>query len=238
MKRTGKIAFVAVLAALLLSSQAGAQEKKEQQKIKIVVADNAGTKVVIDTTFAGGTTPDSITLKDGNVIYIKSGNTDMNGSDMANSVTKKVYVTVTDDGKDDKKIRKEITVIAGDSASFDQKGDGGKVIIIKDGKTMAESSYTITGSADVKTEGKSGNKTVYYYVSSDKDGQKGSPEKFNIEVNSDAPNVKDTEKSSYVIARDGIVVTIEGGTEEQVKELASVIESKLGVKKDNKKGKK
>jgi len=234
MKRTGKIAFVAVLATLLLSFQAGAQEKKEQQKIKIVVADNAGTKVVIDTTFAGGSTPDSITLKDGNVIYIKSGKCDKSGSDMADCKAKNVFVTVTDDAKGDKNIRKEITVIAGDSAYSDQKGDGKKFVVVSDGKMATETSYNVTVSTDTKGEGKSKNKTVYYYVSSDRDGKKGSPEKFDIEVNSDEPNVKDIEKSSYVIAKDGIVVTIEGGSEEKVKELATIIESKLGVKKDNK----
>jgi hypothetical protein len=60
--------------------------------------------------------------------------------------------------------------------------------------------------------------------------------KYNIEVRQDESGSK-TEKTSYVIAKDGMVVTIEGGSEEKVKELAGVIESKLGVKKDDKSAK-
>jgi hypothetical protein len=238
MKRTGKIASIAVMAILFLSSMAGAQEKKEQQKIKIVVADNSGTKVVIDTTFAGSITPDSITLKDGNVIYIRSGNCDMADLDKSCRKEKKIYVTVTDDEKGDKNIRKEITVIAGDSSDIHKKTESKKIIVISDGKALAESSYDITVSTDGKDEGKGRNETVYYYVNTGKDGHKSGNEKFNIEVNSDEPDVMDVEKSSYVIAKDGMVVTIEGGSEEKVKELASIIESKLGVKKDSKTGKK
>ncbi len=234
MKKTGKIVITAMLAAFFLSFSAGAQEKKEQQKIKIVVADNSGTKVLIDTAFAGSPTPDSITLKDGNVIYIKREYSDIGGHDNANNVS----YTVTGDNRGDRKIRKEITAIARDSAGIDTKADGKNVIVMSDGKAIAGTSYNVSVNSDSKNEGKSGNKTVYYFVSSGKGGHKGPPEKFDLEINSDEPNAKDNEKSSYVIARDGIVVTIEGGSEEQVKELASVIETKLGVKKDSKTGKK
>jgi hypothetical protein len=233
MKRTGKILFIAGVALIFLSIAAIAQEKKEQQKIKIVVADKEGTKVVVDTTFAGGTAPDSITLKDGNVIYIKSGNSNLAGKDDMKSKNKNVYVTVTDNDNGDKKITKEITVIDGDSAETGQKEDGTRVIVMSDGKALADATYNVTVSSDVKTEGKGNNKTVYYYVNSN-DGKKGSGEKFDIEVNSDAADVSHGEKSSYVIAKDGMVITIEGGSEEKVKEMAGVIEAKLGIKKDSK----
>ena len=49
---------------------------------------------------------------------------------------------------------------------------------MSDGKATTETSYNVTVSSDSKGEGKSKNKTVYYYVSSDKDGKRGSPEKF------------------------------------------------------------
>jgi hypothetical protein len=238
MKRTGTIAFIAVLAILFLSSEAGAQEKKEQQKIKIVVADDAGTKVVIDTMFTGNTTPDSITLKDGNVIYIKKGKCKMGNMDKTDCKEKNIYLTVSDDEKGDKKIKKEITVIAGDSAYSVNKVEGRKVIVMSDGKGNGETSYNVTVSTDDKGNSKGKKNEVYYYVNADKDGHKGNSEKFNIEVSSDEPGIMEIEKSSYVIAKDGIVVTIEGGNEEKVKELAAIIESKLGVKKNSKTGKK
>ena len=127
------------------------------------MADSEGTKVVIDTTFSGNSIPDSITLKNGSVFYIKSGCHGLPGPDKMGQKEENITVTVSSDDKGGKKIRKEIM------------------------------------------------------------------------VNSDEPDT-DIEKSSYVIAKDGMVVTIEGGNEEKVRELAAVIESALGVNKDDKTG--
>jgi len=56
--------------SLLPLSFAPGQEKKNEQKVKIIIADKSGTKVVIDTTYAGVDNVDSIILKSGNMIYI------------------------------------------------------------------------------------------------------------------------------------------------------------------------
>lgn len=136
----------------------GAQEKKEQKKIKIVVSDNGAAKVLIDTTFTGKMTPDSITLKDGQVIYIAKNCNALADKDNEGDKEENIFVTYKSNGKGDK---------------------------------------------------------------------------FNIEVNTDEPE-GDFEKQSYVIAKDGMVVTIEGGSEDKVKELAGFIEAKLGVTKNDK----
>jgi hypothetical protein len=110
-------------------------------------------------------------------------------------------------------------------------GDGGeKVVIVKSGSHAGsgEGEHTMTWSA--ASSGDNGN--VIYITKGHKEMKDGEV-KYNIEVRQDESGNK-TEKTSYVIAKDGMVVTIEGGSEEKVKELAGVIESKLGVKKDDK----
>jgi hypothetical protein len=111
------------------------------------------------------------------------------------------------------------------------EGDGGeKVVIVKSGAHAgeAEEGHVMTWSAS--SSGENGN---VVYVTKAHQGMKDGEVKYNIEVRQDESGNK-TEKTSYVIAKDGMVVTIEGGSEEKVKELAGVIESKLGVKKDDK----
>ena len=51
---------------------------------------------------------------------------------------------------------------------------------------------------------------------------------FDVYV-SENENESTTEKARYVIAKDGMVVTIEGNDEAKAKELVKEIENKLGV---------
>jgi len=127
------IILVLFISFLPLSFALG-QEKKNEQKVKVVVADKSGTKVIIDTTFTGTGTLDSVILKGGNVIYI---------------------------GK------------------HDSDGD----------------------------------------------------QKFDIMVSDDKLD-NDIDKTKYVIAKNGITVSIEGNDEVKVKELASEIEKKLDINKE------
>ena len=54
-------------------AMAKGQDKKIEQKIKIIVNDGSGSKVVIDTVFKDKPAPDSLKLKDGStVIYIET----------------------------------------------------------------------------------------------------------------------------------------------------------------------
>ena len=112
-------------------------------------------------------------------------------------------------------------------------GEPGKVFIVKSDGTHSSSGETgvmTWVASDGNSEGKS-----IVYISKGESQLKDGEVKYNIEVKTDDSGNK-SEKTSYVVAKDGMVVTIEGGDEARVKELASVIEAKLGVSKDTKKG--
>jgi hypothetical protein len=226
MKRTWRILTLLTLAVIFVSAAATAQEKKEQ-KIKIVVADNSGTKVIVDTLFTGDM-PDSVKLKDGNVFYIKSDQADEKELTGKGKKNKKVFISYSSDEPSDKKITKEITVIAGDSVETGITGKKEKFITILDGKAIAESSYTVKSDMDDKD----GMNTVHYYINKGESSGPGK-EKFDVEYRKGSRS-EDADKLSYVIAKDGMVITIEGGDEQKIKEISSLIEEKLGVSKDAK----
>lgn len=162
MKRSMKIAFAVILIILIPSGIIIAQDKKEQQKIKIVTVDKSGTKVIIDTVFNNAGKVDSITLIGGKVIYIGGKHDGVSGI-FTNSGEKsgQMYVTVTDDGKESDEMKKEIKVIIGGSG-------------------------------------------------------------------------KKAEKTSYILAKDGMTITIEGDDEAKIKEMVNVIEAKSGTIKGEK----
>jgi hypothetical protein len=166
MKRIFIAAGIALFILILPYSAAKGQDKKTEQKIKIIVNEGSGSKVVIDTVFNDKPAPDSLKLKDGSTIFIK------HHADYEDSGSHKgkehIYVTYSSDGKDKGKEIKEVTVIASDSTNFTEPGDN-------DEKDSA------------------------------------------------------VEKTRFVIAKDGMVVTIEGADESRAKELAKIIEEKLGV---------
>jgi hypothetical protein len=168
----------------MVSGLASGQDKKEEKHIKVIVSDNGGEKVIIDSTFI---TTDAI------------GN-------------------------------KEVRIVKGEPIVIMKGDDGEKVVIVKSGNQTSgeESGKTFTW-----TTASAGEHENVIYIKEGKDGIKEGEVKYNIEVSTDDSGNK-TEKTSYVIAKDGMVVTIEGGSEEKVKELAGVIESKLGVSRNEK----
>lgn len=159
------ILFISFLPFTLISGQ----EKKNEQKVKVIIADKSGSKVVIDTTFTGSGEVDSVVLKGGNVIYISR--LDREG----NSRPGKQYKVITHVGKDG-------------------ENNEHQYIYINDGKVIRHS----------------GN------------------DKFDITVSDDEFD-NDLNKTKFVIAKNGITVSIEGKDEEKVKELANEIEKKLGI---------
>jgi len=162
------VAGIALVILILPYAMAKGQDKKIEQKIKIIVNDGSGSKVVIDTVFKDKPAPDSLKLKDGSTVYIKHHGD--NADSRYHKGKEHIYVTYSSDGKGNGKETKEVTVIASDSTHFTEPGDS---------------------------------------VPDDKDSA--------------------VEKTRYVIAKDGMVVTIEGTDETRAKELAKVIEEKLGV---------
>lgn len=170
MKRIFKIISSAYFILLIPFSIAVGQDTKSEQKIKIVVDDGSGTKVVIDTVLKDSPKPDSIKLKDGAVIYFKhpQDRADLKGGEKYRVITR---------------LSKE-------------EGDEGEII----------------------------------YINKDKSSEKEIEKTFDVYVSSD-DNESTVEKTRYVIAKDGMVVTVEGNDEAKAKELVKDIESKLGVKK-------
>jgi hypothetical protein len=161
-----------LLISLLPLSLASGQEKKNEQKVKVVIADKSGTKVVIDTTFTGTGTVDSVLLDGGNVIYIRNDDSDTEG-----------------------KPGKQVKVIA-----RVDKGSGNtshQYVYINDGKVIRH------------------------------DGE----EKIDIMVSDDKTD-NEIDKTKYIIAKNGITVSIEGNDEAKVKELAGEIEKRLDVNKE------
>lgn len=180
MKKPDKIICSLFFLFFLPLSIAFGQDKKNEQKIRIVVDDGSGTKTVIDTVFIDHSGPDSLILSDGSVVYLRHSR---NEPGLEHHRDKdNVFITYSGNG-DKGKDYKEITVISTDSTA-DNAGERRNVHFFR--KTEAFSS------------------------------------------DDDSSSVSD--KTRFVIAKDGMVVTVEGNDEAKTMELAKEIESKLGIK--------
>jgi len=101
---------------------------------------------------------------------------------------------------------------------------------VKDGKSPEKILVTVTS-----TGGDEKNKEQTVIVTSDdatwnqivNDGGKT----YNIQIRHD-DNDSETEMTKYVIAKDGVVVTVESNDEAKAKDLIKEIENKLGVNKE------
>ncbi len=230
MKRIVKIGFIFFLAFLIPAGVLNAQEKKNEQRIKIVVADKSGTKVEIDTLITGSGSADSIKLKNGEVIYL-SNHGAVGTIKHVEGEKGSMYVTVTSDDKSDKKIMKHITVISGDSTNIIQSGEGNNVIIVKGGKSFSEGKGGKVYSWSSSEGDSKGEK--YIFINETKDSGKDGEKTFDVKITTDETG-NNIEMTKYVIAKDGMVVSIEGNDEAKVKEMVKDVESKLGVNKDDK----
>jgi hypothetical protein len=168
MKRITSIIIFAIIICAIPFSGILAQEKKSEQKIKIIVSDGSGTEVVIDTLIKDGETNDSIRIKGGKVIYIGH---------------------------------------SGDETSIKHKDDSEHVYV-----------YVSSDDKHASATGKSSGGTHYKYITTELNG---------------ADNFEDAEDMTRsVIAKDGMVVTVEGKDEAKVNELTKEIQKKMGVKTD------
>jgi hypothetical protein len=199
MKRICKVTYVVLFILTIPLIMVAGQDKSREQKIKVIVNDGSGSRVVIDTIYKDSQAPDSIKIKDGTVIYIKNhpgDEMDINQDDGR----KQFFVTYSSDGKDNRRGSREITVISSDSIHVNKDGGSNHITYYNNSKS--------TNSSDREIED-----TFDEYVSN---GDNGSV----------------VEKSRFVIARDGIVVTVEGNDEAKTKALVKEIENKMGVKND------
>lgn len=159
MKSEIKIITAIFFVIILPFTFAAGQEKKCEQRIKIVIADDKGQDVVLDTIITGKPVNDSIILKNGQTMYMVNKGSDNGPGAME---CKKYIITTSSEngGYSKEEISKEITIISSDSDKKDQ----------------------------------------------------------------------DSERTKYVIARDGVVITIEGSDYDKVKELTREIEKSLDGK--------
>lgn len=226
MKRT-RIILPLLFITLLPFSFVSGQEKKNEEKIKIVIADKSGTNVVIDTTFTSDNKLDSLKLKDGTVVYI--GKDPYEESLQGN---KRIYIK-SPDGKNAKKVTREVTVISSDSdelPAIDEK-IGDNVVVYNhsgDKNDGHGKSYKV-----ITRVGKDGEKSdvKYIYFNDDKEAGQTIDEKFDIRLNEDEFD-HDTDNTKHVIAKNGVVVTIEGSDEAKINELVKEIEKSLDINKE------
>jgi hypothetical protein len=146
MKRIRTILAILFISLIPLSSAFG-QEKKDKEKVKVVIADKSGTKVVIDTSFTWTSNTDSIITEGGNVIYI--GKYDKEDPDTPGKQFK-VIARVDKDGEDsehqyvfinDGKVIRH----AGDNSfhvmisddEFDNDTEKTRIVIAKNGLTVS-----------------------------------------------------------------------------------------------------
>jgi hypothetical protein len=227
MKRTKIILQVLFFSFLPLSLLCG-QEKKNEEKIKIVVADKSGTKVILDTTFTNIDKLDSIKLKDGTIVYIGK-----HPDEKSMPGNKQIYIKSPDD-KNAKKISREVTVISSDSDELPELDEkiGDNIVVYShsgDKNTGHGKGYKV-----ITHVGKDGEKSEmkYIYINADKEAGQNSDEKFDVRINEDEFE-HDTGNTKHVIAKNGVVVTIEGNNEAQINELVKEIERKLDIDRGN-----
>jgi hypothetical protein len=218
MKSISKNLFLILLAVTIPFMMASGQDKRSEKKVKIIVSDKDGTKTIIDTTFTGDSTPDSIALKNGKVIFFETPGT-VTTSIKSGEGKENIYVTTTiDEEKDGEKSKEEnVIIMSGDKGEWTVTPSSGTSKHVyafasdddKGGKTEKHVIVKSTGNKDAVWE--------------DKDGKT-----FHVTVTSN--NDTDTDMTKYVIAKDGVVVTVESNDEARAKEIIKVIESKLDVK--------
>jgi hypothetical protein len=217
MKRIFKIVYAASLFLMIPFSLITGQDRKSEQKIKIVVDDGSGTKVLIDTLISNSPEADSIKLNNGTVIYLEHSGNEANVKYHGH---KNHYtVTASNDGKEGDN---EVTVIASDSDQLNK--DGGNMVYYYNNSGSHGKKGTMRYKVISRDSKEPGKKGEVIYINKEKSGD----DMFDMYV-SDNDTI---EKSRYVIAKDGMVVTIEGKDEAKTRELVKEIENKLGVNRE------
>ncbi|MGC1391917.1 MAG: hypothetical protein WA816_12850 [Bacteroidales bacterium] len=199
-----RILYAVAFILMIPFSFTSAQNKKSEQKIKILVNDGSGSKVLVDTAFSDSKGPDSLILKDGTVVYLKHPD---NAVGYRNHKGEEhFYVTYSSDGKEHGREYKEVTVITSDSAA----GDGNV------------RHYSNSSSSSNSNSNSDNHHKKYRIVT------RNSQDSGDVFVNK-SDNDSTMNRTKYVIAKDGMVVTVEGNDEARAKELVKDIENKLGV---------
>jgi hypothetical protein len=229
MKRIIKIAFITLIICSIPILTIAGQDKSDMKHIKVVVVDKSGNKTELDTLLKECPIADSIKLKNGDIIYLRKHGTMAEITTGAEGHDCDMFVTVNSDNEGKEKIVKKYTIVADDSTKIIKDGEAEDIIVIKRGKHFVEGKGgdVMVWSSD-KTGSKGGN---VIYINEGKEDLKKDKKIFNVEVTTDDSG-KEVEKTKYVLAKDGMVISIEGNDEAKVKDLVKDIESKMGVKEE------
>lgn len=220
MKRILKHIFLILLAVCIPLPLMYAQAKKSEEKIKIVVADKDGERTVLDTTILSASKTDTIVLKSGKVVYLTKPDeavVHLKSSDGKGTV----FVTTRSDDSDGKKNEEKVIIIGGDGGNWTAASSAGEARHIYAYATTGDEGDA-TGKQIVVKTGK-GNNMVW----EENDGKT-----FHITVDSDRKADATSDKSKFIIAKDGVVVTVESDDEVKAKEIIDLIESRLDAKTD------
>lgn len=228
MKRI-KVLIPVVLILLISFPSVIAQEKKVEKKIKIVIDDNSGKRVLIDTLFNDDGSADSLKLKNGEVVYLRRNSHD--DKDFAVS-----YGSSGTTGKPEGKEESiSVTVISPDSmttGSVVSARENSVYSISSDGDEKGDKRYVIISGLE-NGDKHSGRK--YVYVSKDRKGGHPGEEKFDVITDGEVTGDQ-TDNTRYVVSKNGITVTIEGKDDAKVYDILKEVEKKLGISNDEKGG--
>jgi hypothetical protein len=221
MKRILKILLLLVLTVSLPLSMAYGQDKKTEKKVKVVIADKDGETTIIDTTFTGDSMPHSITLKDGKVVVLDSPGEGIVHLSSAGGKGN-IYVTCTEDEDGTLSHQEKVIVMSGDNAEWTIMPSTGSV-------------RHIYAKADTDGETEKTEKYIIVKSDSNKDAvwEDASGRTFHVTVDSDIDSDVDTntDVTKYVIAKDGVVITVESKDEDKAKNVLEALEKELDIKK-------
>jgi hypothetical protein len=229
MKSIVKIAFITLIICLIPTVTLKGQDKSTTKHIKVVVVDKSGNKTELDTLLKECPMADSIRLKNGDMIYIGKHGTMAESMTGAGGHNCEMSMTINSDNEGKEKIVKKYKIVAGDSTKTIKDGEDEDIIVLKKGKHIVEGKGgdIMVWSSD-KTGSKGGN---VIYINEGKEDYKNGEKTFDLQVTTDDSG-NEVEKTKYVLAKDGMVISIEGNDEAKVKDLVKDIESKMGVKEE------
>ena len=125
----------------------------------------------------------------------------------------------------------DIVVITSDRDTLNNPDKDGKemiVTVVSDDNDHNEKNETISViSSDSAYSHNEGGKTFTYFVNKGGPGEKGKNEKYDRFIYDMKGGPEHENKISYMISRDGFVITVEGSDEARTKELFKVIDNKI-----------
>lgn len=121
-----------------------------------------------------------------------------------------------------------------DKGTLTTTGENGNIYVTctmddKDAKGKEEKVIIMSGDGTQWTVKPSSGSKEHVFVMSDREGD----DKKAIRVRVDSDNDTETDMTKYVIAKDGVVVTVESNDEAKAKAVLDAVEAKLDARADN-----